>query len=274
AVKSSIFYNQKNYQKAVNVYEENAQAVNEVSRTLQTDTTQFKAGLDGLQFLSTVMNAYANLKDTANVLNIYRLAWEIGQQLKLRNPTNRGNKLLADFALLEFDFVLASYQGKYDEAEQLLDKIADLQETYKGEATGFIDYMLIAWRTGHYLHIGVLDSAATYVKRYENTPAFSDADPIVVNRYKAKLATLRGNYRQAYEFLEKAFEENERAQSGLMEEIDELLYAHTESESNKLALAHAELGKRQRTQWLVAVSAIAILTIAFVYVVVHRRERR
>ncbi len=274
AVKTSIFYNQKNYQKAVDVYEENAQAVNKVMHTLQTDTTQFKAGLDGLQFLSTVMNAYANLRDTANVLTIYRLASEIGQQLKLRHPTNRGNKLLADFALLEFDFVLASYEGKYDEAEQLLDEIAALRETYKGEATGFIDYMLIAWKTGHYLHIGLLDSAATYVKRYENTPAFSDADPIVVNRYKAKLATLRGNYRQAYESLEKAFEDDEKAQSGLMEEIDDLLYAHTEAESNKLALAHAEKGKRQRTWLLIAVSMIALLTLVFIYMAIRRRHRR
>ncbi len=274
AVKTSIFYNQKNYQKAVDVYVENMQAVDKVLHTLQTDTTQFKVGLDGLQFLSTVMNAYANLQDTANVLTIYRLASEIGQQLKLRNPTNRGNKLLADFALLEFDFVLASYQEKYDEAEQLLDEIAALRATYKGEATGFIDYMLIAWRTGHYLHIGKLDSATTYVERYENTPAFSDADPIAVNRYKAKLATLQGDYGKAYESLEKAFEDNLQAQSGLMEEIDDLLYAHTEAESNKLALAHAEKGKRQRTWLLIAVSAIAFLTLVSIYMAVRHRNNR
>ncbi len=274
AVKTSIFYNQKNYQKAVDVYEENAQAVNEVLHTFQTDTTQFKAGLDALQFLSTVMNAYANLQDTANVLTIYGLASEIGQQLKLRNLTNRSNKLLADFALLEFDFVLASYQEKYDEAEQLLDEIAVLRETYKGEATGFIDYMLIAWRTGHYLQIGAVDSAATYVKRYENTPAFSDADPAAVNGYKAKLAALRGNYQQAYSYLDTAYEENGKAQSRLMEEIDNLLYAHTEAESNKLALAHAEKGKRQRTGLLIAFSTIALLTLVLIYMAVRRRNRR
>ncbi|WP_353196079.1 ATP-binding protein [Parapedobacter defluvii] len=274
AVKTYIFSIQKNYKKIIQTYKKSEQAVHNVLHILQSDTTAFKAGLDALQVLSAVMNAYANLKDTAQVMEVYTLATQIGKQLTQRYPVNRGNMLLADFALLEFDFVLASIQQDYGKAERLLDEITALKETYSDQATGFIDYNLMEWRTGHYIHIGNLDSAAIYVKRYETTPTFSDTQPAVVNTYKARLAALQNNYKQAYELLGKALEENGKAQSTLMEELDDLLYAYTEAESNKLALEHAEREKRKHIQWIVAISALAIAVVLGVYLYMRKEKQQ
>ncbi len=273
ATKTYIFSIQKNYQKVIATYLGRKGAILSVLETLKADSTDYKAGMDAFHVLSPVMTAYANLKDTTGVLATFDLADRIGKEIRRLYPIKAYHMLLIDFALLEFDFALASFRQDYDEAERVMHQMEWLKHTYKGEASGFIDYNLTEWRTGQYLHVGRLDSAAHYLHLYESMPVFSEAQQAVINTYKAKLAALKGEYRTAYELIGKALEENGKAQSGLMEEIDRLLYAFTESEASKIALEHAEKGKRQRAWLIVAVSLSALITIAIITYRTRTRAR-
>lgn len=273
AQKAYIFSIQKNYHKIIGTYERGKGDIQSVLATLKADPTDYKAGMDAFHILSPVITAYANLKDTAGVIATFELASNIAKEIKSRYPIKASHMLLTDFALLEFEFALASFRQDYDEAERIMNNIERLKQTYAGEASGFIDYNLTEWRTGQYLHVGNLDSASHYVGLYESMPVFSESQQAVINTYKAKLAALRGDYRLAYELIEKALQENGKAQSGLMEEIDQLLYAFTESEANKIALELAEKGKRQRTWLIVAVSLLALTSITIVTYRTRKRDR-
>jgi len=126
----------------------------------------------------------------------------------------------------------------------------------------------------YFLTYGENDSAAYYLNKLKHTPGvFADHD-FTFNRYEAQLLANQGNYRLAFERASAAADNIDSLRAVLVNDIDELLYAHTEAEFNRQALQIAEQQKQRRTLWLIAVSVAAALAIVITYLIIQRRNRK
>lgn len=69
----------------------------------------------------------------------------------------------------------------------------------------------------------------------------------MISSFEAKLRANEGDYKSAYALMQQMPKEREKINITMMDEIDNLPYAHTESERNKEELKKAEAAKKQRT---------------------------
>ncbi len=275
ATKTYIYSIQKNYQKIIDAYQRQAHHVAAIRDSLKSDTSfAYLRALDALHLMSGVITAYSSMRDTLGVEQTTALAQDIVDAIRLRYPIRAQNMLLNDFHALTFDFAKASFYQDYQKAESILRKIENLKSLYKDEPTGFIDLNLLEWRTSLYLEIGNIDSAAYYVQKYKEIPQFSESQQTVIKKYSGQLEALKGNYATAYALLSEALDEDAKAQASLVEEIDNLLYAYTESEHNRIALQKAEKAKQQRLLWIVAITFLAVIAIVAIYLFMRNKERK
>ncbi len=269
-----IYAGQLNHNKIVSTYRREEKQILRLPARLRARETSKRQGLDALYVLSPAIMAFASQQDTAGVYRTAYAAADIIRALRTYKPLQQRDQLMLDFFGYEFDHALACFQKDYKRAQQVLLQIEGLKSAYPDLPTGFLELNVIEWRTGLFMELKNIDSAAYYLKKFEELPGYSQTQQATIYRYKAQLSKLKGDHLQSNIYLEKALAEQDTVNSSLVGEMDSLLYAYTQAEHNKLSLEKSERAKRQRTVWIIVISVFSLFVCTCYYIFMRRRTRR
>lgn len=269
-----IYQELRLYDQVITVFENERSYLESLPESLQANRVDKSVGLNALYILSPVVTGYIKLDDTASVHYTASLAKQIGSILQKDDSLSRTQLLYTDMLMIDIAHSLANFEGRYDEASQLMNRMEQLKITYKDQATNFIDINLIRFRIENHRRLGNKDSLAYYIEKYASSPNFGKSQSAYTSELRAELAFLRGDYRHAYNSLTEALQHERDLQANLMAESSELLYAYTQAEHNAIALQRAEQVKRKRTRWLVIISFSAAVSVLAIYLTMLHRSRR
>ncbi|MCL4639624.1 MULTISPECIES: sensor histidine kinase [Olivibacter] len=272
--KCKIYQEQRLYSKVIDLFNGEKKYLETLPRLLQQNRVDESVGLNALYILSPTLMGYAKGNDTTAVHQTARLARQIGTAIQRKHLVTRSQLLYTDLLMIDIEHSVANFDGRYNDAKNLLNQMEALKVTYKDQATNFIDINLIRLRIENYLNLQKSDSLRSYISKYETSPNFGKSQSADLAEFKAKLQALQGNYQEAYTYLAIALEHERDLQASLMTESSDLLYAYTQAEHSAIALQRAEKIKQQRTFWLVFISAASSILILVIYLIMVYRSRK
>lgn len=272
--KVHILMEQGLYDKVISLYRSKEAYIKHLPELLRNKKSDNVNGMHAIDVLMGAIESYMNVHDTAAVYQTTLVADQISTELKRKYPINEEFMLYNDYFILLRQYYIASMEGRQTKAEALLDSIQTLKNTYKEQTTIFIERILFELKTDRFLALKKIDSARVYINKLESLPLFFKSQRPTVDEYKAKLQVAQGDFQGGYTWLTKSLENERKAKTILMTQMDSLLYAYTDAENTKIELQHSEAIKKQRTLWLVVTSSAAALIVLSIYLTMLHRSRK
>lgn len=228
-----------------------------------------------INVLHPTAHAYAMLGDTANLEETIRLAESIYEAF----AQHIGPEIYTGFSVYYYMQSIHHYKQFVllrDEAGSAA-VLANMQRALHPDTVRFpalVETLRSTWldrAVQHHLAFHHNDSAAHYLALLKETRS-TVTHPAAIYRYESQLMANEGQLEQAYLQASAALAKLDSTQAVLVNDIDELLYAHTEAEFAHSALLASEQTKRNRLYWIFAISILAMLLVSLVYWIMRRKH--
>lgn len=276
--KCNMYVDKRNYEKVIATYEQERDYIAQFPELIRSKEINLNIAASFINVLNPTIQAYANLNDTMRLNETVDLAEAIYSELAKQMKPTSNTAFTVNFYMKNL------YYHKYFTAEHHRQKSRDaltaMQTALYADTTipsGLVRQLVPVLDTkliDYFLRYKQNDSAVYYLAKLKASPGVFTDHNFTLNRFEAELLANQGEYQLAFERAKAAAHDIDSIQSILINDIDELLYAHTEAEYNRQALEIAEQQKRRRTTWLVVLSIVAAGALAIVYVAIRRRDKK
>lgn len=276
--KSNTYIDKRNYDNVIRTYEKERAYIEQFPELLRKKSINLNIAISFINVLDPAIHAYAAKNDTANVAKTLALAEAIyGPLVEQIKPTS-ANAFITAFYMKELYYY--KYAILLKDREQTAHALADMEQALYGDTTrpapliGMLEPVLVTKQVEYHLTYKNNDSAAHYLAKLKSMPGvFTDHD-FTLHRYEAELLANQGLYRTAYERAKAATQSIDSIQSILVNDIDTLLYAHTDAEYSRLALQESERVKNQRKWWLIGIILLSIGGIVGISFLLARKSKQ
>ncbi|WP_262249969.1 sensor histidine kinase [Parapedobacter soli] len=276
--KCNMYIDKRNYKNVIATFEQERKYIERFPELLRSKAINLNIAASFINVLNPTVQAYAKLGDAAGVDGTIALAEAIYSELEKQMKGSSNTAFTVNFYMKNLNY--HKYFTTEHHQQQSWEALNAMQTALYADTTrpaGLVQQLAPVLETkliDYFLTYKQNDSAAFYIAKLKASPGvFTDHD-FTLNRFEAELLANQGKYQQAFERAADAVQDIDSIQSILVNDIDELLYAHTEAEYNRQALEEAEQEKRRRTTWLIAVSIFTVAAIAVVYLMIRRREKK
>ena len=282
ALKAACLYylQYENYPKVIKAYEsgDGYAILSKYPEQIRKGTLELGPASGYITVLLPVVESYARVGDRLNTEKNIRMGEEIRDAI-LKKLTNRSYDssrvefafsdiyyFRSRFLLKDFDSAISIQRSAraYLFADTVQDK--DILEIEKQYNARFL--------VETFMDIKQYDSAQHYLEKLDSSALEASDMNGKIYEYRAALLVHKGKYQEAHDLLVKARMIDKEFKISLMEEMDELLYAHTESEWNRNELQRSETSKKHRTIWLISIIVIAAGTILAIYILMQKEKKR
>jgi signal transduction histidine kinase len=268
--------NNRNTKKAVEIFEENKDRIRSIALDPKTATAMGNIRI--IRILPNVVYSYVSLENEKKYNEVRKLAKELAAYTVTLPEMTQALKVETEILLYYIDHQIA-YRAKKDYAktEQILrniDHAVNQNKDSLGTMLSYIQRNLIDMKVRYFLTTKNNDSAKVYIDILENAAKLTNSHSSLLSIRKSTLAANQNDYKLAFKFLEDAMNKVEEEFAGLSSEMDDLLYAHSEAEYNKMELEAAETVKSKRLNWIIGISAGALLVLIAVGYYLFLLKRR
>jgi signal transduction histidine kinase len=228
-------------------------------------------------FLTTPVSvAYANTGDAVNFEKTYAVSKAIGQELSRKLAPNSSWAYTIKFELDNMDVQRELYL-KHNPA--LAIKLLKNQLSYLSADTvqeknwlNILKQKVYEVLIDAYIAHEQYDSAEACIGYLQ---AFGTRSPETnMNIYLAEshIASAKGDYKTALEKRVKAADLKELFSFTLLDETQNILYAHAEAEYNRRELTIAEQQKRTRLNWVIGIGTVAFVILIGAFTLYRRQQ--
>lgn len=267
------YYSSKNFPKIIQKFEENETIFYNLFLNQKLNAIDKK---NMAKYFAYATEAYIEThkpEKAAAVLDKLRKIYASLIQDKDLNAEDRRNSYF-ELAEQEINFALSQNNPKH--AEELIAK----SELYLAEKNSEIndDLKIFEKRINtlkikYLTHIQNYQKALNLLNSKETQRFFTQADTIRLLKENALLLSKTGNHTAAFDMLYSGITMYEKRYLDLTNEMDALLYAHTEAEFSKQELEDAERVKKVQLYWTLFVG-IGLTGLLITSLVLRIRERR
>ena len=273
------FYNQsKNFNKTIEAYKAESQSIDSILSLIAKGKISFTDGNNYILILGEVGSAYINIMDTTGILKVINLFEKINATLNapLSKTPNLG-KIINDFNLFCTQYQYYSLSRKdYTTSYVYLNKMkAMLDNKYndRDDINFILSNKVTELTLEYYIKKGNADSARKYLEIYKNIEGGTEEQENQVLLYTAEIYEIVNDYKNGYTSLMDVIKLRNRRISSLTDEMDNLLYAYTDSEFNKEQLAQSEQEK-QRRMILFLITLLALIVVLFIAYFIYQKTKK
>lgn len=155
-----------------------------------------------------------------------------------------------------------------------MDGIVNQNRDSLGTMLNYIQSNLLDMKVRYFLTTKNNDSAKVYIDILENAAKLTNRHSASLSIRKSDLAANQNNYKLAFGLLGDAMNKVEDEFATLSTEMNELLYAHAEAEYNRIELQEAEEVKSKRLNWIIGITAGALLLFSAVSYYIFLMKKR
>ncbi|MGG7666843.1 sensor histidine kinase [Dyadobacter sp. BHUBP1] len=265
------------YRKTLEIYERERGYLEGFPDGISKGTISSKEAINAIYILTPVLFSCVYLKDTARTGQVIKLASAITHELFIKiSPQSEDGTIvrffMAGMHLSKNQVLLRDFDKAKHDLAQIHDVINGPSRLTK-EWRSLLNTYYIDWACDYYLKTHNNDSASYYINQYAKTPNISFDQKLRVDAFRASLFANSGKYAQVYPAMEKVVSAKDSLSGVLMQEMDELLYAHTQAENDRNELALAEQEKKQKNNIIVAISVLSILVVGLLFYWSQQRQR-
>jgi len=276
--KCNTYLDKRNYHKVIDTYKEVADYLQEFPVLIREKAVNRNIGLSYINVINPVVAAYVELRDTAQVEATIKLAEDIHRELaKVIHPHSQNMMTVNFYQHYLYFHQYFTLLNRREESSRALENMTNVLYGPDRSADAIIGNLLptlYTAKTDFFLHYGLNDSAAYYIDKLKGDAVDFGNHYYTINRLEANLLANKGQYQQAYESAMLAAHHIDSIQGLLVNDIDEMLYAHTAAEENRALLVEAEEKERQRNIWIATISVLSLLGFCLFYLYNRRKHKK
>ncbi|WP_236978979.1 sensor histidine kinase [Membranihabitans maritimus] len=275
-IKADFYNEHKNYEKIIEDYLKYKHFFIQVPELVKKNTISDYNSIDCITHLNNVVVAYHSLKDTMQAQQTVNLADSIAKALLPSLKEDIDNYHLVEAMINEMYFSQAALVKDANEMKKRIEKERKILANFKGSQSesNFTKQILTNMLLNYHLETGQVDSASYYLQETTSSPPVQSDTEYSIEVVKAQISAKRGNYSEAYDLMLDAIEKQQDAHAQLLTDLDDILYAYTESEFNKKELQRVQKEKSQRNLWLLFITLLFIIIIGSVYYFMRREKKK
>lgn len=232
--------------------------------------------LDIIAIHRVFFSAYLRLEDYTNSEKIIKLIDEMIPRINEQEDVSLKLRLHALLYLNSMKIEFLSAKGKSVEALQILqsteNRIKENKENLKDEYAPLED-ILKELRMNYLFSFSPPEQALKLLDSTTRNKVVSQYDSIQIQKQRAYLLLKKGDYRSAYTALKGSLDFQEEEYITLTNEMDELLYSHSEAEQNRLELLDSEKEKKNRNLIYSLVIAL-VSTFSIALAIYYYKEKK
>jgi signal transduction histidine kinase len=273
----NIHTTNRNYKNAVEIFQKKQPYIEKFPDLLKKGRITSKEGINAIYLLTPVLFSYVFLKDTVKTRQTIDLATAIENELFKRIQPQSEDGTIVRFFIMGMLFAenhvllrdFPSAQKNLIELRKIIYGPSKLTKEWKT----MLETYYVDWASDYYLQTRENDSALYYIDKYANAPNISFDQRLRVDAFKAQLLANQGNYKDVYAEMKKVVDAKDSITGTIMQEMDELLYAHIQAENDRNDLRIAEKEKKEKNIIIIVISGLSLLLLLIIYQWSHRRQR-
>jgi signal transduction histidine kinase len=277
ARKINVYLDNRNYQKVIQTYQHISPYLLSFPRLIKEKSINLNISVEYISILTPAIEAYVQLKMVKEAASVYVLSEKIYRELKKNLPQDNLSAQYINFYQAKIRF-LNSLNGKFLKS-QALNALSEMKNVMsnkllisKQSSNDILgEYYLMSAK--YYLLTRDTDSVKIYIDSIRNVPFLNEEQAYQGNIFSALLEAEEGNYRMAFNKMSQVAHSTDSLRSLVVEDIDNLVYAHTEVEVNRHLLTLAQ--RKARIHDFLIISLIIIfLAIILIAVTISRNKEK
>lgn len=277
ARKINVYLDNRNYQKVIQTYQHISPYLLSFPSLIKEKSINLNISLEYISILTPAIEAYVELRMVKEAASVYVLSEKIYRELKKNLPQDNLSAQYINFYQAKIRF-LNSLNGKFLKS-QALNALSEMKNVMsnkllisKQSSNDILgEYYLMSAK--YYLLTRDTDSVKIYIDSIRNVPFLNEEQAYQGNILSALLEAEEGNYRMAFNKMSQVAHSTDSLRSLVVEDIDNLVYAHTEVEVNRHLLTLAQ--RKARIHDFLIISLIIIsLAIIFIAVTISRNKEK
>lgn len=276
-----FFYGEnENYAKVISTFKNEEKFIDSIPYLIKSGDIRFSDCCNYILMLSEIANAYIITRNDAGILKIIALTDEIKTNMENKFPDELpANKLIADFTVecIKYKYNL-DFLKDNRMAYHFLTKMETITNNKNLLCAPDIEYLLknnlADFKLDYYIKIKNIDSAKKYLEKFRTFENISNDQQYNMLKTDALIYAMTNHYTKAYTTLEKALDAKNKKVLSLTEEVDDLLYAYTDSEFNKEQLFKSEQEKQRRTIFFLITLLTFIIALFIAYFIYQKTKKR
>lgn len=269
---STNYYSRNNnLGKVIALYEKEQPFFLEYQKLLLNNKLSPTESVNFIGLQTIVFGVYLKLKDHANAEKIMVLTEKMTHNLNERKDVSLTFKIHSFLYFNSMKIELLSNEGKSAEALHLLQqteiRIKEHKDTLKDKYT-YLEEMLNDLKMDYLISFSLPDEGLKLLDSTHTKGLVSHYNSLHTETKRADLLFKKGDYQSAYNTLKKSLTFQEQEYVTITNEMEELLYAHSEAEQNRLELLDAEKEKKKKNlifSLVIASVSLVSIAIAFYY---------
>lgn len=258
--------------KVIAVYEKELKNLEDFAIAVkQNPDNLFTQGQSSMRIFQNALLSYSVKKENEKLEKTMSLAKNIMQSMNKAKVSDRNLRQLK-FYFLYFNYIQSYAKNNYQNTFSVLNAMEDWVNSNK-EFSEY-NYGIMQLKIDAFLATQQADSALFYINKLEKNAAYLEREPILMNKYKAQVEIIKGNYQKSSELLLKALEDSFEKKKKIAEELDNLLYAQTASEHHRLAFEKSEEEKKEKNTWIMLISLLLAVIITVSAILLRLKDRK
>ncbi len=267
------YYSSKNYPKIIQKFEENQATFYNLFLNQKLNANDKR---NMARYFAYATEAYIETQKTEKAAEILDKLRQIYKSLIQDNDLNAEDRRNSYFELTEQEINYALSQNDPKLAESLITKselyLAEKKPEINDDLKIF-EKRINTFKIKHLIHAKNFHQALNLLNSKETQRFFTQADTIRILKENAFLLSKTGNHTAAFDMLHSGITMYEKRYLDLTNEIDALLYAHTEAEFSKQELLETERLKKVQLYWTLIIG-LGLTALLISSLALRFREKR
>ncbi|WP_293889120.1 MULTISPECIES: sensor histidine kinase [unclassified Sphingobacterium] len=275
--KINVYLENRNYKKVIDTYKNKQSYLNTLPKLIKDNALNLNISNEYITIFNPAMEACVESGNIKEADSVFALSERIYAELKQKLPQDNLQAQYVNFyqAHIRYQHSLNGVFKKHKALQALNEMKQAVNSEYVNatEINNDIKSKYYLSKAKYYLRVGIKDSTNSYLDSLRNVPFLNEEQHYEANALTTLIAEKEGNYYKAYNEMKKVAISSDSLRALLVDDIDKLIYAHTESEVNRELLRVSEEKENTRNLWIICLISIFTIIGALLYIVIKRREK-
>ncbi|WP_294348819.1 ATP-binding protein [uncultured Sphingobacterium sp.] len=276
--KINVYLENRNYKKVLKTYYDNLLYLSTFPKLIEQSNLNLNISMTYVSILNPSMEAFVALNDVRGANRVYELSESIHAALLKKLPQDNVSAQYVNFYQAHIRYqksLTGSFQPEI--AQKALDemKIAVWNKIVQDKETNNdIQSKYYLSKAKYYYKIENKDSIYRYLDSLRGIPFLKEEQQYEANALTTLIAEKEGDFFTAYTKMKKVARSADSLRALLVDDIDNLVYSHTESEINRELLNIAQKKENIRRLWIIGLIGLFTTAALIAYYLFKKREAK
>lgn len=276
--KINVYLENRNYKKVIQTYTKNVEYLSSFPALIKEGKINLNISLSYISLFNPAIEAFVATEDYTGAEKVYALSERIYAELKKKLPQDNSSAQYVNFYQAHIRYQ-QSLTGSFP-SKMAVEALADMKKAIynniiqEKEISNNIRSKYYLSKANYYYKMQNIDSTYRYLDSLRSIPFLKEEQHYQANALTTLIAEKEGDFFTAYTKMKKVAHSTDSLRAMLVDDIDNLVYSHTQSEINRELLNIAQKKENIRRLWIIGLIGLFTTVALIAYYLFIKRDAK